>query len=208
MSRPRHADDGCGRKGTQSVFLMKTDAHLYYDLEDYLSEVAHRRFHKNGWIGAFDFFSIVIWKANRAKSYTANRIRRISSKKNLEQISRKITKSLWQAKDDKEKMRILVSKWEFQLPMASAILTILYPNRFTIYDYRAAEQIRDNSKLGAKTDFEVIWRGYLNFKERVKKIGIGKTLREKDRYLFGKSRMEDLRRDIKSGFKKRRKTSA
>ena len=187
---------------------MKTDAHLYCDLEDYLSEVAHRRFHKNGWIGAFDFFSIVIWKANRAKSYTANRIRGISSKKNLEQICREITKSLWQAKDDKEKMRILISKWKFQLPMASAILTILYPNRFTIYDYRAAEQIRDNSKLGAKTDFEVIWRGYLNFKERVKKIGIGKTLREKDRYLFGKSRMEDLRRDIKSGFKKRRKTSA
>jgi hypothetical protein len=182
---------------------MKTDAHLFCNLEDYLSAVVHRNFHENHRIGAFDFFSIVIWKANRAKSYTANRMRGISGGKNLEQICRAITKSLWQASDDKERMRILISKWKFQLPMASAILTILYPKRFTIYDYRAAEQIQDNSKLGMKTDFEVLWHGYLNFKERVEKMGIGKTLREKDRYLFGKSRMEDLKRDIKFAFKKR-----
>jgi len=40
----------------------------YYDLERYLFENVHQRFHLEHSLGAFDFFSIVIWKANRAKS--------------------------------------------------------------------------------------------------------------------------------------------
>jgi hypothetical protein len=86
--------------------------------------------------------------------------------------------------------------------MASAILTILYPDKFTVYDYRAAEQVGDDSKLNTKSNFEAIWTGYLKFKNLVVKTGEGKLLRDKDRFLFGKSRMEDLERDIKSGFKK------
>ena len=45
---------------------MALDYLRYYDLERYLFEDVHRRFHEEGSIGAFDFFSIVIWKANRA----------------------------------------------------------------------------------------------------------------------------------------------
>ncbi|MGD1088038.1 MAG: hypothetical protein ABR955_04850 [Verrucomicrobiota bacterium] len=178
------------------------DACLYYDLERYLLEIVRPRFRNNGWIGAFDFFSIVIWKANRAKSKVANKMQRISGEKDLEKICHKITKSLGRAKDDKERMYILISKWEFRLPMASAILTILYPDKFTVYDYRAAEQVGDDSKLNTKSNFEAIWTGYLKFKNLVVKTGEGKLLRDKDRFLFGKSRMEDLERDIKSGFKK------
>ena len=182
------------------------DACLYYNLERYLLKTVRSRFLKQGWIGAFDFFSIVIWKANRAKSKMANKICCVSGKKDLEKICRKITKSLGEAKADKERMYILVSKWKFRLPMASAILTILYPKNFTVYDYRAAEQVGDDSKLNTKSNFEAIWTGYLKFKSFVVKKGKGKTLRDKDRYLFGRSRMEDLKRDIKSGFKKRKKT--
>jgi len=50
------------------------DGLRYYDLEAYLFEDVHKRFKTEGSIGAFDFFSIVIWKANRAKSRIAKRL--------------------------------------------------------------------------------------------------------------------------------------
>ena len=46
----------------------------YYDLETYLFEDVRRRFHAERSLSAFDFFSIVIWKANRAKSKIAHRL--------------------------------------------------------------------------------------------------------------------------------------
>ena len=51
--------------------MMSLDYQRYYDLETFLFEDVNRRFRDNGSIGAFEFFSIVIWKANRAKSITA-----------------------------------------------------------------------------------------------------------------------------------------
>jgi len=38
----------------------------YYDLERYLLDDVRTRYASEGSLGAFDFFSIVIWKANRA----------------------------------------------------------------------------------------------------------------------------------------------
>ena len=57
-----------------SLDSMEPDFLRYYDLETYLWEDVHRRFHTDGGIGAFDFFSIVVWKSNRAKSKIAARL--------------------------------------------------------------------------------------------------------------------------------------
>ena len=46
----------------------------YFDREQYLFDDVRSRFHDEHSLGAFDFFSIVIWKANRAKSKIARRI--------------------------------------------------------------------------------------------------------------------------------------
>lgn len=46
----------------------------YYFLEDYLFNEVHRRFHEQGYLAAEDFFCIVIWKSNRAKSKVAERL--------------------------------------------------------------------------------------------------------------------------------------
>ena len=46
----------------------------YYDLEAYLFEDVTSRFRTAGSLSAFDFFLIVIWKANRAKTYMATRL--------------------------------------------------------------------------------------------------------------------------------------
>lgn len=49
----------------------------YYYLEQYLFDVVSARFQTVGTLSAFDFFCIVIWKANRAKSKVAKRLLKI-----------------------------------------------------------------------------------------------------------------------------------
>ena len=47
------------------------------DLEKYLFDDVINKFEENGYINAFDFFCIIIWKANRAKTKVANKICKI-----------------------------------------------------------------------------------------------------------------------------------
>ena len=174
----------------------------YYNLEQFLFNDVRKRFHKKHSIGAFDFFSIIIWKSNRSKSKVAKRLLNKTKGSDLEQISRSISAGIAKAKTDKDKMKCLIVDWGFKLAIASAILTILYPDRFTIYDYRAAGQVKEGEKLKNEVEFEEIWAGYVAFMGKGAAIPHGKNLREKDYYLFGKSRMEDLNADLKNGFKK------
>ena len=99
----------------------------YYDLESYLFVDVHETFHFEGSIGAFDFFSIVIWKANRAKSKIAKRLQKMDpgGRIDLELIVRDLTSSLFDAASARDRLRILMQTWGFRLPMASAILTVL-----------------------------------------------------------------------------------
>jgi hypothetical protein len=172
----------------------------YFDLEQFLLQDVRQRFQSDHSIGAFDFFSIIIWKSNRSKSKVANRLMTKSKSLDLEQISRNISADIFKAKTEKEKMKVLIVDWGFKLAIASAILTILYPDKFTIYDYRAAGQVKEGESLKNKIKFEDIWAGYVAFMAKVSAIPYGVSLREKDHYLFGKSRMDDLIADLKNGF--------
>jgi hypothetical protein len=116
----------------------------YYDLEQYLFEQVGPRFHTEHSIGAFDFFSIVIWKANRAKSKIAGRLwRKAQPEEDLDAIARRLTASLYRARDACERFRLLLDEkeWGFYLPMASAVLTVLWPDEFTVYDMRVCDQL-------------------------------------------------------------------
>jgi len=77
-----------------------------------------------------------------------------------------------------------------------------YLKIFTIYDYRTAGKVNDGVRLKDKTKFEDIVIGYIVFKAKVLSIPYGASLREKDYYLFGKSRMEDLKADLNTSFRK------
>jgi hypothetical protein len=48
-----------------------TDYARYYDLESYLFQEVSHRFTSRKPLSAFDFFRIVVWKANRSKSKVA-----------------------------------------------------------------------------------------------------------------------------------------
>src|ERR1700682_5704866 len=99
---------------------MNPDPLRYYDLECYLLTEVRNRFESEGSIGAFDFFSIVIWKANRAKSLIAQRLRKRDPghRSALEPIVEDLTRSLHDAVDGQARLRILLNEWGFMLPMA------------------------------------------------------------------------------------------
>ena len=133
----------------------------YYDLERYLFEDVHQRFHIDHSIGAFDFCSIVIWKANRAKSKIARKLlaKDPMGRRNLEVIVRTLTASLDDASNPKERMRLLVKDWSFALPMASAVLSVCWPDYFTIYDARVCDQLGKFHDLDQLADFEKYGKG-------------------------------------------------
>ena len=101
-------------------------------------------------------------------------------------------------------MKILFEDWGFLLPMASAILTVLYPMSFTIYDFRVCEALDDFHKLQNKTNFDSLWNGYKSFVAAVNNAGPSEySLRDKDRWLWGKSFSQQLEQDIAENFLKK-----
>ena len=115
---------------------MKQDKKNYlqlYDLETYLFDTVRPRFHQQGFLSAFDFFCIVIWKANRAKRTIAKRLLRYGYS-NLEDAVGALTRGLAKAGTPEDRLRYLWDTWGFRLPMASAILAVLFPEDFTVYD--------------------------------------------------------------------------
>ena len=106
----------------------------YYNLEDYLFSDVTNAFHERGYLTPEEFFAIVIWKTNRAK--TAVKRKLAKHDRNLTVAVADLTRAIGQAATDREKLRIFLEDWQFGLPMATAILTVLYPDRFTVYDVR------------------------------------------------------------------------
>ena len=153
-----------------------------------------------------DFFCIVIWKANRAKSKIADKIITSASLTggNLEERIRCLTKTLSERQTPEDRLGYLMNDLKFRLPMASAILTVLYPNEFTIYDARVCDQLfgkERHPRFADKSDFEEVWKGYLAFKKAVEDtVPQESRLRDKDRYLWGKDFYEQLRRNIENEF--------
>lgn len=175
----------------------------FYDLERYLFVDVHDRFHSEGSIGAFEFFSIVIWKANRAKSNIAKRLLKMdpSGRRELEPIVRDLTGALFDAPSGRDRLRILMQQWGFMLPMASAILTVLWPEEFTVYDVRACGQLGDFHKLGEQSGEDRIWNGFVRYRAAVQAaVEEPLSLRDKDRVLWARSALRQLQDDVARAF--------
>jgi hypothetical protein len=172
-----------------------------YNLENYILTDVREKYLHNGYLSAFDFFCIVIWKANRAKGKIAQKLLKYNT--DLGESVRDITAKVFRASDDKEKMRILIKDFEFRLPMASAILTVLYPETFTVYDVRVCDTLCDFKDLNNISNFDNLWEMYQSYIKGVKEYEPQNlSLRDKDRFLWGKSFHEQLTRDIKENFKR------
>jgi len=188
---------------------MSLDYQRYYDLETFLFEDVNRRFRDNGSIGAFELFSIVIWKANRAKSITAKRLRKQAlAGESLDELCHRFTREVSRAADPESRFLVVVGpRWGFSLPMASAILTVLYPDVFTVYDYRVCEELEDFVNLANLTNLARLWSGYSRFITAVRAASSEQTIREKDRFLIGRSMARQLDRDIGTWFQQGKSTT-
>lgn len=173
----------------------------YYHLESYLFDVVSPRFRNSGTLTAFDFFCIIIWKANRAKSKVAKRLSH-SGQNSLEAAVQALALQVSSAESPKERLGVLMESWGFLLPMASAILTVLYPTDFTVYDVRVCEELNDFRKLKDIRDIEKRWVDYKSYCKAVEAaVSEPLSLRDKDRWLWGKSFATQLQIDIQRNFK-------
>lgn len=173
----------------------------YYDLESYLLNTVRAKFVVDRCLSAFDFFCIVIWKSNRAKTKIARRLLKISTCQNLDAAVKQLTGQLVQQNYAKERLHCLMGEWGFRLPMASAILTILYPDEFTVYDFRVCACLGKFHELETLSNFDSLWDGYQQFCQAViDETPTGLTLRDKDRLLWAKSFVNQLEFDIQANF--------
>ena len=180
---------------------MNQNFQSYRNLENHIRKEVFDAFHKHGSIGAKDFFCIIIWKANRAKSKIANNL--LKREPDLELCCRTLTSKLFNLSSQKEKLYLLIKEYGFRLPMSSAILSVLFPHQFCIYDFRVCETLQEYANLNQLTDFENIWNGYSKYILAIKNIEPSNlSLVEKDHYLWGKSFYQQLENDISSNFKK------
>jgi hypothetical protein len=177
----------------------------YYDLETYLFEDVRERFHKEGRLDAFDLLSIFIWKAERSKSKLARRLMKQAG--DLEAAADQFTRALFEAKSPEERLLLAMETWGFYLAMASAILTVLWPEEFTVFDVRACGELAcaklgDFSRLSNITP-KRIWPRYCEYRKAVESAGPQQlSLRDKDQFLWGRSSARQLVKDIWNGFPK------
>lgn len=185
---------------------MLDDYRCYYYLEAYIFNTVGGRFRNGGEVTLHDFFCIIAWKANRAKSKEYQRLKRNAQqrKQSVPDLIAELLKQLKQNTDPRWRFDLLLNKpYKFQLPMATAVLSVLDPDHLTIYDKRVREELKFPEIYTRIPDKR--WDLYQKFvscvRERVKQEQLQpNTLREGDRWLWGKSFCEQLCEDLKTEF--------
>src|ERR1700734_695552 len=110
---------------------MKTSEYLrYYFLEDYLFTDLHANFEKNKSLTPEEFLAIIIWKSNRQKTNVVAGI--VASEQTVEKLMTQVAES-----EDLKNIELLIEIGGIGIPVASAILTVCYPDTFTVVDYRS-----------------------------------------------------------------------
>jgi hypothetical protein len=176
-------------------YSIPVDYLKFYDLEHYLFTEVSSRFARSGAISPADFYMIVIWKADRAKTRIRNRLSKHDDGFAGAVVA--ITQALHEAATPAERLEVLMKRWGFRLPMASAILTVLYPREFTVYDARICAQLGAFEGLADKHYSEALWddyRSYMAVMTRAAPSGL--SLRDKDRFLWARSFYEGVMKDL------------
>ena len=162
------------------------DYRKFSNLGRYLLEEVGPRFRSTGTIEPVDLFMIFIWKSNRAKTAVRNNLAK-PAKGGFSKATTQIASALSATKDRKDRLAIfMMCDWGLRLPMASAILTILYPEDFTVYDRRVCSMLRIKFK---DTPFsEKRWSEYEDYKRALcKKTPPGLSLRDMRIDFFGEN---------------------
>ena len=85
--------------------------------------------------------------------------------------------------------------------MSSAILSVCWPKRFSVYDYRVCDELGGWKHLATIKNPDRLWEQYEKFLAAVRgEAPKGLHLRDCDRFLWARSTAEQLRDDIRRGF--------
>jgi hypothetical protein len=170
-----------------SAQMLKTTS-KYYDLDSYLFQCVTQQFVQRKTLNSFDFYAIITWKANRAISKVKKDLKRkkLSPMKLMSQVSK--------CRDDREKMKKLDEVKGIGVPIASAILTVCYPKRFTILDSRAWETLYFFKKVkeeSVPTNINGYFNPYLPAcKQWAQDLKV--SLRDLDHAMWGWSKMKSI----------------
>lgn len=173
------------------------DYRKFYDYEGYLIDEVGANFQKTGVLEPADFYTILIWKAERAKNRHKQRLAKLGG--SFDEAVRRIASELNGSGSDKVRLKYLMTEWWFLLPTASAILTILYPEDFTVYDWRVCDELRITYEPWHSRGFsDDLWEHYQTLKNAVVQGAPAKlSLRDKDRFLIGRSTRKTIVTDSK-----------
>jgi len=163
------------------------DYKKFYNDEQYLLEEVGPHFRAIGNLAPADFYTLLNWKSPRNKNMHLKRLKAIAG--TFKAAVAQIAAELYGAVDQKRRLEILMNKWGFALPTASAILTILFPADFTVFDWRACGEVRVDYKPWNQRSFsDAVWEHYEAFRQAViDQVPSEPELREKDRFLIGRS---------------------
>jgi len=85
----------------------------------------------------------------------------------LDEAVGSLTREIHAADDHEKRLKIPMDIRGVGLPMATAILTVLYPDYFTVYDTRVRNQLGGFSNLGARS-ISTIWEDYEELRQAVR----------------------------------------
>lgn len=181
------------------------DYEKFYDLESYIFKEVATNFHDRGYLIPEEFFCIIIWKANRAKSKIAKKFSRDIP---LETSIREMTSSIYRQSTPKAKLAVLMNDYGFRLPISSAILSVLYKGDFSVYDIRVCNILEEKYKTRKYHNiqnliFDNLWLGYEDYLHKILEASGKTNYREADRYLWSKSFYSQLSIDLDNRFDKK-----
>src|SRR6266446_3367439 len=181
-----HYPERTRREG--ELTMDETDYRKFYDAERYLLDEVGPRFRETGELEPADFFTLLIWKAERKKNDHKKRLAKIAG--SFENAVHQVASELHKSTAHKHRLEVLINKWRFYLPTASAILTILYPDVFTVFDWRVCKEVvcAYEPWRSRRSFSDVLWGRYESFKQAViNQTPTHLSLRDKDRFLIGRS---------------------
>jgi len=153
----------------------------YYFLENYLFNNVNKNFQNRGYLIPEEFFAIVIWKSNRSKTKVRTGIEKGGK------TIRTITSEIFRSKTLEQKLDTLISIPGVGISIASAILTVCYPDDFAVVDYRAHASLK---KFGEETkgDPSINSHAYFDYLNKCKILAhrFDVSLRDFDRILWAK----------------------
>ncbi|MFA6466405.1 MAG: hypothetical protein WCV71_00925 [Patescibacteria group bacterium] len=104
-----------------------------YDAERYLFEVLGPKIRENGYITFKDFYDICMWKSARQKqNYLKNK-----------DVVEEITRKALNQSDEIDRINTLRQLKGVEIKTASAILTIIFPEKYAVMDERCLDILID-----------------------------------------------------------------